>query len=77
MDIKRLKEAAEAASAARMRATLNLEHAQAQLKELGYDTVDEAEAALDRINEQARQLEAEINNETAKLQDDYPELADL
>lgn len=77
MDIKRLKEAAEAASAARMRATLNLEHAQAQLKELGYDTVDEAEAALDRINEQVRQLEAEINNETAKLQDDYPELADL
>lgn len=77
MDIKRLKEAAEAASAARMRATLNLEHAQAQLKELGYDTVDEAEAALDHINEQARQLEAEINNETAKLQDDYPELADL
>ena len=44
-DIRQLKEAAERATNARVRAKVELEHAEARLKELGYDSVDEAKAA--------------------------------
>ena len=61
-DIRQLKEAAERATNARVRAKVELEHAEARLKELGYDSVDEAKA--------------DIETEMTKLENDFPELAD-
>lgn len=75
-DIRQLKEAAERATNARVRAKVELEHAEARLKELGYDSVDEAKAALSNMEQKIDQLEADIETEMTKLENDFPELAD-
>lgn len=75
-DIRQLKEAAERATNARVRAKVELEHAEARLKELGYDSVDEAKTALSNMEQKIDQLEADIETEMTKLENDFPELAD-
>ena len=75
-DIRQLKEAAERVTNARVRAKVELEHAEARLKELGYDSVDEAKAALSNMEQKIDQLEADIETEMTKLENDFPELAD-
>lgn len=74
--ISQLKEAAARATNARVRAKVELEHAEKQLKELGYDSVDEAKAALSDYETKIDRLEADIETEIAKIENDYPELAD-
>lgn len=75
-DIEQLKEAAERATNARVRAKVELEHAEALLKELGYDNVSDAIAALSDMEQKIDRLEADIETEMTKLENDFPELAD-
>lgn len=75
-DIRQLKEAAERATNARVRAKVELEHAEARLKELGYDNVSDAKVALSNMEQKIDQLEADIETEMTKLENDFPELAD-
>ena len=58
----------------RIRAEANYEQALARLKELGYDTIEDAEAVLKEMAEDIREEESRLAEDVDALLDKYPEL---
>ena len=57
-----------------IRAQANYESALARLKELGYDSVEEAEQALDQMHSDITKGEAQLAEDIDALLDKYPGL---
>ena len=69
-----LKEKIKKLDEQRIRAEANLEQATARLNELGYNNVEEAEAALKEMEKAILEDEAKIAEDMDVLFDKYPEL---
>lgn len=69
-----LKEKVQQLSEQSIRAQANYEAAMARLKELGYDSIEEAEQALDQMHEDIHKGEAQLASDMDALLDKYPEL---
>lgn len=72
--IEALKSKLEKARIAKIRAEAQRDEAFERLKELGFDSIEAATEALDDMQGQIQELEDEINRETDKLENQYPEL---
>lgn len=72
--IEALKSKLEKARVAKIRAEAQRDEAFERLKELGFDSIEAATEALDDMQGQIQELEDEINRETDKLENQYPEL---
>lgn len=72
--IEALKSKLEKARVAKIRAEATRDEAFERLKELGFDSIEQATDALDDMHSQIQELEDEINRETIKLENQYPEL---
>lgn len=72
--IEALKSKLEKARVAKIRAEATRDEAFERLKELGFDSIEQATEALDDMQGQIQELEDEINRETDKLENQYPEL---
>lgn len=58
----------------RIRAEANLEQAEARLKELGYDSIEDAEATLSEMKEAILEEEARLAEDVETLFEQYPDL---
>ena len=72
--IMRLKKAAKDAEEQRIRAESAQDEALKQLKELGYDSVEEAKQALASMHKCITDEEAKLEDEVQRLLDEYPDL---
>ena len=72
--LARLKKAAKESEEQRIRAESARDEALAQLKELGYDNIEEAKEALAAMRKSIVDSEARIEEQIQKLLDDYPDL---
>lgn len=72
--LARLKKAAKESEEQRIRAEAARDEALAQLKELGYDDIEEAKEALAAMRKSIVDSEAELEDQVQKLLDDYPDL---
>lgn len=69
-----LKEKVEQLNEQYIRAQANYETAVARLKELGYDSIEEAEQALDQMHQDIHKGEAQLASDMDALLDKYPGL---
>lgn len=69
-----MKEKVKKLDEQRIRAEANYDQSLASLKALGYDSVDDAEAALDDMHRNITQEESKLAEEMDKLLDQYPGL---
>lgn len=69
-----LQRRVEQAKQEKIKAEANLESAKARLQELGYDTPEEAEKALSKMEKDISKLDAEIEQDIDKLNEEFPEL---
>ena len=69
-----LKEKVEQLNEQHIRAQANYETAVARLKELGYDSIEEAEQALDQMHQDIHKGEAQLASDMDALLDKYPGL---
>lgn len=69
-----LKEKVKKLEEQRIRAEANHEQAVDRLKELGYDSVEDAEAALEEMRKAILEDEARLAEDVDALFDKYPEL---
>lgn len=58
----------------RIRSEANYEQALARLKELGYDSVEDAEIVLEEMADEIRKEESKLAEDVDALLDKYPEL---
>ena len=69
-----LKEKVEQLNEQYIRAQANYETAVARLKEVGYDSIEEAEQALDQMHQDIHKGEAQLASDMDALLDKYPGL---
>ena len=72
--LMQMKKSCERATAERQKAEGMLEAALANLKEMGYGSVEEAEEALQQLKENLANEEESIQQMIEKLEEKYPEL---
>lgn len=77
MDARKLTELQRKVEQAKMesiKAKANLEAAKQRLQELGYDTPEEAEKALTKLEKDVSKLDLEIEQDLDRFQEEYPDL---
>lgn len=77
MDARKLTELQRKVEQAKMesiKAKASLEAAKQRLQELGYDTPEEAEKALAKLEKDVSKLDLEIEQDLDKFQEEYPDL---
>lgn len=77
MDARKLTELQRKVEQAKMesvKAKANLEAAKQRLQELGYDTPEEAEKALAKLEKDVSKLDLEIEQDLDRFQEEYPDL---
>lgn len=73
-DLMRMKRRVEDAKNNLTRAQANHDAAVERLKELGYDNVEEAREALEKLEKQISDAQDAVENGLRQLERDYPEL---
>lgn len=77
MDARKLTELQRKVEQAKMesvKAKASLEVAKQRLQELGYDTPEEAEKALAKLEKDVSKLDLEIEQDLDRFQEEYPDL---
>ncbi len=77
MDARKLTELQRKVEQAKMesiKAKASLEAAKQRLQELGYDTPEEAEKALAKLEKDVSKLDLEIEQDLDRFQEEYPDL---
>lgn len=77
MDTRKLTELQRKVEQAKMesvKAKASLEAAKQRLQELGYDTPEEAEKALAKLEKDVSKLDLEIEQDLDRFQEEYPDL---
>lgn len=77
MDARKLTELQRKVEQAKMesvKAKASLEAAKQRLQELGYDTPEEAEKALTKLEKDVSKLDLEIEQDLDRFQEEYPDL---
>lgn len=77
MDARKLTELQRKVEQAKMesiKAKASLEATKQRLQELGYDTPEEAEKALAKLEKDVSKLDLEIEQDLDRFQEEYPDL---
>lgn len=73
-ELTRLKKACKEITEKRIRAEGLQEEALKRIRELGYDTVEDAEKELKKLEKEQAKKETEIENMIEELQEEFPDL---